>query len=266
MLLKALLAGLTLWGALVLLMAALQTSMLFPRSMVGPAPALPATTERLYLTRADGVTLEGVRIAGHDPARPVLLGFGGNAWNAESLALFLHQIAPDHPVAAFHYRGYAPSTGRPSAAALMTDAEAIHDQLAPDAPDGLVAVGFSIGSGVAAHLAQTRPLAGAVLVTPFDALVNVARQSLPWAPVRWLFRHDMRPLDALVQGNTPVAILIAERDEVIPPARAEALVSGLADGGHPAQSVQRIAARHNDIYGHPDFAGALRDAIRSVAP
>ena len=266
LLLKAVLAGLALWGALVLLMAALQTSMLFPRSLVGPAPALPDATERLRLSHVDGGTLEGVRIAGRDPARPLLLGFGGNAWNAESVALFLHQIAPEHPVAAFHYRGYTPSTGRPSATALKADAEAIHDLLTPEAPHGIVAVGFSVGSGIAAHLAQTRPIAGAVLVTPFDALVNVARQSLPWAPVRWLFRHDMRTLDALAQSDTPVAIIIATRDEVIPPARAEALVRGLADAGRPAQLVERIAAQHNDIYSHADFARSLREAIGRVVP
>ena len=44
---------------------------------------------------------------------PTLLGFGGNAWNAEAMALYLHGLFPGREVAAFHYRGYAPSTGEP---------------------------------------------------------------------------------------------------------------------------------------------------------
>jgi hypothetical protein len=55
----------------------------------------------------------------------VILGFGGNAWNADDLALYLHGLLPDTEVVAFHYRGYRPSTGRSSAAALLADAPVV---------------------------------------------------------------------------------------------------------------------------------------------
>lgn len=261
---KALLVIVSLWAGLVGLMAILQTPMLFPRSMVGPAPALPAGSDRIQLPREQGVTLEGVRIEGRNPDRPLLLGFGGNAWNAEDVALFLHRIAPDHPVAAFHYRGYAPSTGRPSAAALLEDALAIHDLLVHEAPQGIIAIGFSIGSGMAAHLASARPITGTILVTPFDRLSEVARASAPWAPVRLLFRHEMNVLDALRDSPVPVALIIAGRDTIIPPARAEALATGLDAAGRTARSAVTIDAGHNDIYGHPEFAQQLRDALVRV--
>ncbi len=262
-LLKATVSLLVLWVAMVGLMAALQTSMLFPRAMVGPAPALPEAAERLQLAH-DGAVLQGVLITGDRADLPLLLGFGGNAWNAEDVALFLHRIAPDHPVAAFHYRGYAPSTGHPSAAALLADGLALHDLLAPRAPQGMVALGFSIGSGVAAHLAQARPIDGVVLVTPFDSLTEVARASAPWAPVRRLFRHQMPVLDDLRNSAVPVALIVAGRDTIIPPARAEALAAGLEAAGRPARSVQRLDAGHNEIYGHPGFAPGLRAAISDV--
>ncbi|TVS03573.1 MAG: alpha/beta fold hydrolase [Rhodobacteraceae bacterium] len=264
-LLKALLFVAALWAALVGLMALLQTPMLFPRSLVAPAPALPDTTERLRLTREGGIVLEGVRIAGRDPEPPLLLGFGGNAWNAEDVALFLHRIAPEHPVAAFHYRGYGPSTGRPSSAALIEDANAIHDLLAPEAPQGIIAVGFSIGSGIAAHLAAERPLSALVLVTPFERLSEVARASFPWAPVRLLFRHEMDALGALRESPyAPVALIVAGRDTIIPPSRADALATELEAAGRPARSMVTLDAGHNDIYGHPDFARHLRDALATV--
>ena len=98
-------------------------------------------------------------------ARPII-AFGGNAWNAGDVALLLHRILPGHPVAVFHYRGYAPSGGRPSAQALSEDALAIYDHLegatksavAWDGPP--VVIGLSIGSGPAAHLATRRPVRG----------------------------------------------------------------------------------------------------------
>ncbi len=237
------------------LLAIFQTALLFPRALVGAAPALPAGAERLSLTRDGGDILHGVRIKGRDPARPIILGFGGNAWNAEAMALFLHQIVPDHDVVTFHYRGYAPSTGRPSARALMADAVAVHDLIAPDA-SGVIAVGFSIGSGVAAHLAAERDIARVVLVTPFDSLSAVARQLYPFAPVGLLFRHEMNAQAALARSRAEIRLILATRDDVIPPARAEALVTAL-----PHPEVTRINAGHNSIYDHPEFAPALRAAL-----
>ncbi|MFN7003665.1 MAG: alpha/beta hydrolase [Roseinatronobacter sp.] len=252
---KLLLALAALVIAMIALLAAFQTSMLFPRALVGPAPDLPAGTTRLELRSQDGDMLHGVRIAGRDPARPVILGFGGNAWNAEAMALFLHQIAPEHDVVTFHYRGYAPSTGRPSAQALMADAVAVHDLIVPRS-QGVIAVGFSIGSGIAAHLAAERDIARVVLVTPFDSLSAVARQLYPFAPVGLLFRHEMDAGAALSRSSADMRLILATRDEVIPPARAEALAAAL-----PAAQVTRIETGHNAIYGHPDFVPALRAAL-----
>jgi len=254
---KFLLAIFALGLGAIALLAVFQTSLMFPRSLVGPAPDMPVGTQSLTLTRPDGTVLQGHRIAGRDPGRPVILGFGGNAWNAGAVAVFLHQIAPEHDVVSFHFRGYAPSTGRPSAAGLMDDSVAIHDLIAADAPQGVIAVGFSIGSGVAAHLAAQRTLAGVVLVTPFDSLSAVARAAFPWAPVGLLFRHEMDAQAALVKNQSPVTLILAAQDEVIPPARAEALADAL-----PEAHVTRIATGHNDIYAHPELAPALRAGLR----
>ena len=57
-----------------------------------------------------------------DPAADLLIGFGGNAQDAEVLAQELAADFPELNVGVFHYRGYGPSTGRPSEAALLADA------------------------------------------------------------------------------------------------------------------------------------------------
>ena len=91
-------------------------------------------------------------------AAPTLLGFGGNAWNAEATALTLHALFPHRNVVAFHYRGYAPSTGRPSARALFSDSLMIYDHLLQTlAGEPILPVGLSIGAAVAAYLARHRP-------------------------------------------------------------------------------------------------------------
>lgn len=262
--LKVSLAAIGLYAVLIAIVTLMQGAILFPRSLVGPPPDLPQSAERLSIERPDGSVLHGHLIPGQDPAKPMLLAFGGNAWNADAVALFVHRIAPEYPVVAFHFRGYAPSTGSPSAQALKEDAIAIYDHLAQTAPNRVIATGFSIGGGVAAHLATERPIVGAVLVTPFDSLGAVARHSFPWAPVRLLFRHEMNALDALLDSDAPVALVLAARDEVISPDRAEALVAGLRAADREVAYLSRIDAGHNDIYNHPEIAPALRDAFVAV--
>ncbi len=100
--------------------------MLFPTNAVGPPGPLPANAEQGSTKAADGSTLHGVHIPGRGDGI-LILGFGGNAWNGSDVAAYLHSLYPDADVIAFHYRGYRPSGGRPSAKALMADAPLIHD-------------------------------------------------------------------------------------------------------------------------------------------
>ena len=254
------------YALFVLLVALLQTPLLFPRWAMGAPPPLPAGAERLELERPGGVVLHGqiVRAEGGE-GRPLLLGFGGNAWDAVSLLRYMRDVLPGHNVASFHFRGYSPSTGRPSASALLEDALAVHDHLQAEfGPHSVLAVGFSIGSGPAAHLAARRDLAGAVLVTPFASLTDVARGHYPWLPVRWLFRHPMAPAEDLAGSDLPLALIWAARDAVVPARHARALAEALAGNEPGVVFAQEIDADHNDIYGRADFQAVLREAVARV--
>lgn len=248
-----------LYGVVVLVMALAQGALLFPRWAMGAAPALPAGAVDLQVERAGGVTLAGHLMPGSRAGAPLILGFGGNAWDGAAMVLFLNQVFPEHDVAAFHYRGYAPSTGRPTAAALLEDALAVHDHLAEGR--AVIAVGFSIGAGPAAHLASARPLSGVLLVTAFDSLEALARGHYPWAPVAWLLRHRMAPADDLAASDVPVALITAARDTIIPAARTEALRDALAAAEPGIVFDQTIAGGHNDIYARRELASAMRDAL-----
>lgn len=265
-LLKVLAFAAVAYLCLVAVMAMAQTALLFPRWAVMPAPSLPAGAEALTVRSPDGAELHGHRLPGQGGGAPVI-AFGGNAWNAADVALFLHRILPESDVVAFHYRGYAPSSGRPSARALAEDALTIHDALAADGMEAPILVGFSIGAGPAAELAAARPVRGVLLITPFDSLEGLARAHYPWAPVRLLLRHRMEPAARLAAAGVPVALIAAARDEVVPPARTEALRRAL-DGASPGVILDRtLQAGHNDLYAHPDLAPALREAAaRLQAP
>ena len=183
-----------------------QTALLFPAGQVGPAGAAAGRGRAARARRRSGERLHGIHIppARRPGARLLILGFGGNGWNAE-IGGYLHG-------AAVSGRGrrrlplsrLPPERGASRAAeALLADAPLIHDfAVRRLRPQRTVAVGFSIGSGVAASLAARRRLDGAILVTPFNSLARVAAGHYPWLPVRLLFRHSMEPASDLAGDPT----------------------------------------------------------------
>lgn len=241
-----------------------QERILFPAYLVAPARALSPGATRLTLDAPDGVRLEGLHIpaAQGAGADALLLVFAGNASNAQGVAELVHALHPDRDVVAFFYRGYAPSGGVAGADRLLDDAPLIYDLVAERLrPRRIVAIGISLGSGVAAGLSARRRLDGLILVTPFDSLSATARQLHPWLPVSLLIRHDMRPADWLRESRVPVAIIAAGRDRLVRPERTEALRRAAPEIVYDATLP---GAQHNDIFLHPRFESAMREALRRV--
>lgn len=241
-----------------------QSHLIFPTHAVPSAGPLPRGAERLSVNSADKHKLAGIFIPADRKARrrTLILGFGGNGWNGQDVAEYLHELFPDDEVVAFHYRGYAPSTGSPSAEALIADAPLVYD-LAVERlkPARTVAVGFSIGSGIAAQLATQRKLDGLILVTPFDSLKAVAQSMYPWLPIAPFFGHEIDAASALSTVETPVALIAAERDEIVAAERTQALREHVRN-----VAIDRTISRagHNDIYARSDFQAAMRQALTAV--
>ena len=154
---------------------------------------------------------------------------------------------PEADIVAFHYRGYRPSTGSPSAEALIDDAPLVYDfAVRRLTPERTVAVGFSIGSWRRREpCGPDGPLDGLILVTPFDSLKAVAKGHYPFLPVDALLRHDMDAAAALSDSDVPTAIIAAEHDTIIPPQRTEALRPLV---GNLVFDRTIGGAGHNDIY------------------
>jgi uncharacterized protein len=247
------------------MMFGFQSQLIFPTHAVPRAGPVPPGAALLSLDTADGHKLAGIHIPADAPPKQktLILGFGGNGWNAQDVAEYLHELYPNCDVVAFHYRGYAPSTGSPSAEALIADAPLVYDfAIKRLRPDRAVAAGFSIGSGIAAGLAAKRTLDGLILVTPFDSLKAVAQSMYPWLPIGPFFEHEIDAATAIMGVNTPVALLAGERDEIVPSTRTAALREKI-----PNLVFDRTIARagHNDIYARSDFQAAMRDALAAVS-
>jgi hypothetical protein len=199
----------------------------------------------------------------HPEARDALIYFGGNAERVgENLPDFDTAFA-DRAVYLMNYRGYDGSTGRPSEAALISDAQHFYDWVA-ERHSRIAVIGRSLGSGVAVALASTRPVERVVLVTPFDSFAAVAADQFWWLPARWLVRDRYDSLARMPNVTAQVFVIVAEHDEIIRRPRTNALIAAI-----PCAAKRQVlvfpGATHNDIGVFPEYLPSLSQFLTRAA-
>ncbi len=211
----------------------------------------------LVITAQDGTRLSGwLRHPDGKGPWPVLLYFGGNADEA-SLILDYADDWPQWAIATLNYRGYGDSGGKPAEDAMKDDAQRLFDYLAsrPDIrADQIIAIGRSLGSGVAVALAAKRKLNSLVLVTPYDSLPSVAVDHFPWVPTGLLMSNRFDSLALAPSLTTPAIFLVADQDEVIGNPHSRTLFDAWAG---PKTWVLVENAHHGDILNRPGYRTAL---------
>ncbi len=200
----------------------------------------------LFAQAADGTRLHAWHVAGK-PGAPLVLYFGGNA---EEVSWMLDEVGERTPGIGWlliDYRGYGASGGSPSEAALVADALLWYDKVSPEA-NKIYVFGRSLGSGVAVQLAAHRRVAAAILVTPFDSLVQVAKRHYPFLPVSWMLKHRFDSISYAPSLGVPLLCVVAMRDSIIPPEHAKLLYDAWAG---PKRWVALEEAGHNSVDAHP---------------
>lgn len=181
--------------------------------------------------------------------------FGGNAEDVSYSLPTLVEAFPEHAVYLLHYRGYGGSSGTPSESALLADATALFDQVLRE-HNSITVVGRSLGSGVAVHLASTRPVTRLVLVTPYNSLQELAEQQFPYLPIRWLLRDKFESWRYAEKVSAPTLLVAAEHDEVIPAASTQALLTHFPKGVATLAVVRGVG--HNTISDSSSYIQLLR--------
>lgn len=185
--------------------------------------------------------------AWHIKGEPLVIYFGGNAEEVSWMLEEAPRRAPGVGWLLVDYRGYGSSGGSPSEKALVEDALRWYDRFAGRK---IYAFGRSLGSGVAVQLAAQRPVAGVILIAPFDSMVEMGRHYYPVLPVSLLLKHRFDSASAAAGIRAPLLCLVAERDEVIPRERSRALYDTWAG---PKRWVELVGAGHNSTDDHPRF-------------
>lgn len=204
------------------------------------ALAQSRAVESLFIHAADGTRLHAWHVKGD----PLILYFGGNA---EEVSWMLDDAARRAPGVGWllvDYRGYGSSEGSPSENALVADALQWYDHF--KGAERIYVFGRSLGSGVAVQLAAQRPVAGVILVAPFDSLAEVGKRHYPFLPVDWMLKHRFDSAALAPKMKTPLLCIVASHDEIIPAEHAKRLYDAW---GGPKQWIGLEGAGHNSTDG-----------------
>jgi alpha-beta hydrolase superfamily lysophospholipase len=128
-------------------------------------------------------------------------------------------------VLAIDYRGFGPSPGKPSEAALYEGAEAAWQWLLAQGvpPERIIIWGHSLGSGPAVELATKHRAAALVTYGAFTSIPDMAVTEYPWLPVRWIVGVHLDSLKRMPGVKMPVVIAHSTADRVVPYSNAERL-------------------------------------------
>jgi fermentation-respiration switch protein FrsA (DUF1100 family) len=237
--------------------------MYFPeRTRTAPAAAGFPQAEEIELVTSDGERV----IAWHVPPRgerPVVLYFHGNGGALNLRAgRFARLVADGTGLLALSYRGYGGSSGRPSEAGLLYDAEAIYDYAAARYPaERLVPFGESLGSGVAVALAVEHKVGKVILESPFTSAVDIGAAAYPFLPVRLMMHDRFRSDERIGKVTAPVLVLHGARDTIVPIRHGERLYALISA---PKKFVRFPEGHHSDLDSHGAQA-AVRDFLATPA-
>ncbi len=186
----------------------------FADSLIFPAP--PAsyrdTADVLKLEVAPDVSISALFRPAPD-AEVTILYSHGNGEDLGRIEVLLDAFrARGFSAFGYDYEGYGTSQGRPSERAVYRDVEAAFDYLVEVRripPRRIIAYGFSVGGGPAAHLASRHELGGLILDSTFVSALRVITRAR-------LFPFDEFDIASrLPSVGCPVLVMHSKDDPVI---------------------------------------------------
>jgi len=239
------------------------------RFLYFPEPVWPTEQaleyEKMKLWQAGDKDYQGLISAIDAPApNGTLVLFHGNGGTALDRGFYLkpfmnlgfRAILAEYP----KYGGRPGKVGeKPFVAAGLKTVNLAHKQYG----DPLYLVGESLGCGVAAAVAKqtTVPIAGIILITPWDTLASVAKSLFPFLPVKLVLTDKYDSIGNLQSFKNKIAVVGAEHDEILPIKHAVSLYNALPEGRKRLWIIK--GAHHNDWPVYTD-AGLFKEIVDFV--
>ena len=188
---------------------------------------------------------------GNDEA---LIYFGGNGEAVINNARNFTSVFTNKTVYLVNYRGYGGSSGKPTENGIYQDALTLYDTIKPN-HNHISTMGRSLGSGAATYLAANRTINKTILITPYDSIVNVAKNKFKFFPVNLLLKDKFDSASRARNIQSEVLIIAAANDLVIPVAHTQALVDAFGDKELTFKIIK--GAGHNNLSDSSEYDKAI---------
>lgn len=192
--------------------------------------------------------------------KPLIVYYGANSEDVSDELWWLHGLEK-YAFLLVNYRGYGLSTGKPEEKACVEDAVAVLDKILKEtkrSAKDVILIGRSLGTGVAAQVAAQRKVGRLILITPFDSVEAVAKRHFWFIPVSRYLTDSWNSSAIAPQIKAKTTLIVAAKDELIPPSHALALKNSFS---HEVKYAEVPEATHGDIVTKAKFNAILAEAL-----
>lgn len=197
----------------------------FQEKLIFPASSLPPDYnftfempfQEKYISIGNAYSLHGIWFP-VDRSKGTIFYLHGNGGTVDAWGRYAETyVRMGYQVFVLDYPGYGKSGGDiVDEEALFTDVQTAYDSVCRWVPEkDVIALGYSLGTGLATRIASTRHPKLLMLHAPYYNFTAMMRYRFPFVPT-FLLRYGMRTNEYLVKCSMPVVIFHGDVDEVIP--------------------------------------------------
>jgi len=219
-----------------------------------------APFREISFTPEPGVTISGIHFQVQNPLG-LILYFHGNTRSIKGWGKYARDFYRfGYDVVLVDYRGFGKSTGKRSEKAMLNDMQFVYDELVLQYPeDHIIVYGRSMGSGFATKLASDNHPRYLILDAPYFSFRKAAERFLPFLPIRWVLRYQLRTDKWIDTVTCHTYILHGTRDWLIPLKHSKKLQQL-----HPRRItlIQIEGGGHNNLPSFQEYHNFLRDILK----
>jgi pimeloyl-ACP methyl ester carboxylesterase len=208
----------------------------------------------------DGKSINGLLFK-TDSSKSLVFYLHGNAGSLDNWGNVAKRYTDLHyNVFILDYPGYGKSEGSIQSKSQLFDAiQTAYDQMKEQfREDSIVVLGYSIGTGLAAHLAATNHPRLLILQAPYYSLSDMMRHTYPIIPT-FLLKYKFQTYEYLENCKMPVAIFHGDQDEVIYYGSSLKLKAAMKTGD---TLITLKGQGHNGMTDNPEYITAIQTILK----
>ena len=212
--------------------------------------------EEVYLTTEDKTLLHGILFKS-DCSKGLLFYLHGNAGSLYSWGGTAHAYAGlQYDVFMPDYRGFGKSEGSVSRQdELFQDMQIAYNEMKKRYDErNIIVLGYSIGTGPAAHIASTNNPKMLILQAPYFSLTDMMKHRYPFLPA-FILKYPFKTNEYIQRCRMPVVIFHGTDDEVIPYESSVKLKEYFKQGD---TLITLNGQLHNNMTNNPEYKIAIK--------